>query len=562
MDKWKPKYRDVPTCRLVRLSRERQRRDLERAAAGDPEFPFFFDEKEADRAVAFFRMLRHVDGEWYGKRFILADWQEFDIIRPLFGWRRVGTKIRRFRSAYIEVARKNGKSPLAAGISAFCFLADHEFGGFSVAAATKEEQARIVWNYARKMIEASPELRKHIKTFKRSLFCSRLGSSFVPLGGDSKTQDGPSIHSGVIDEYHAHKTPDMYNVVASGRGARRQPLLVAITTAGSGQHSPCHKEHDLAVRIIEGVLANEEYFAYIATVDDETKWQEREEWLKANPNFGISVYEKGFESDFLEAQQAIDKQNEFKRKRLNIWTEQVTRWLPIEAINRCGGAIDLASLRGKRCFAGLDLGITRDVSALILAFQVGTFKREETGEELPLVQLVGRYWVPQDSVEQRYQIDGVNYPAWIAQGWISATPGASTRYDMIRRDLNLLAQEYEIAEIAVDRAHAHQLMVELADDGFTVVKHAQTFLAMNYPCRALEELIIERRLRHGDDPVLTWMFSNVAVSRDSQENMKIEKAKSGDRVDGVVAAAMAVGRLLIAPEPVNFIYNSRGLYVA
>ena len=550
----KNKYRDIPWAKAVLKARQRHEKDLERQATED--FPYIYDEKKADRAVQFINLLRHVEGEWAGKPFELADWQEHDIVRPLFGWVHKDTKKRRFRDAFISVARKNGKSSLIAAIGAYCFLADDEYGAQVYATATKEEQARIVWDMARKMLEMSPELRSYIKSFKRTFVCDQLGARFMPLGRDSKTMDGFSVHCGIIDEYHAHKTSEMYDVIDDARGARRQPLLLTITTAGFNVASPCKKEWDMALKIVDGTLVNETYLVFIATVDDPANWHDEQEWYRANPNLGVSIYTEGFKKDYEKAASSSQKQNSFLTKRLNVWTEQNTRWITMDAYRKCKKPIDLESLKGKRCFGGLDLGITQDISALCLAFM-----DKEVGEDgkLPPVTILMRYWIAEDGLYERYRTDGVNYPQWANEGYITTTQGNTTRYDIIRRDINALREEYELVELAIDRAHAHELMVQLADDGLNIVKHAQTMTAMNYPCRTFEELVLQQRLTVGDDPVFEWMVSNTAVATDANENIKIVKDKSGDRVDGVVAAVMAIGRLLIAPEPMKSVYSGRGV---
>jgi len=558
-------YRDVPVCRLVKAVRQRQINDLLRSQQNDPAFPYRYDDELGDKVVKFFSYLRHVEGEWKGQRFILVDWQEWDIIRPLFGWVHKETGYRRFRTAYIEIPRRNTKSTMCAGITSYMLLGDSEHRGQVFSAATKEEQALIVWEVARDMILASPELRDYIEPFKKVLYCPRLGSKFKPLGRDSRTQDGLSVHCGVIDEYHEHKTTGMLDVLSSGRGSRRQPLLAVITTAGFGTHSPCKKESDMVKRVITGQANNDSYFGYVATVDDPLKWDDPVEWQKANPNFGISVYADGFKAEFEEAKLSPHKQNGFKCKKLNIWTEQASRWISMEAYSKCDSEFNPEMLRGKRCFGGLDLGITRDLSAFALAFQDDKQKEPIIKDGkllLPKVYLLMKFWIPEETKFERSRIEGVPYAQWADEGWITTTPGNSTRYDIIRRDIMQLAESYEIAEIAIDRAHAHQLMVELADDGMTIVKHAQTMLAMNFPCRSFEELILQGRLVHGNNPVLRWQVSNVAIVKDGNENIKVVKDKSGDRVDGVVASAMAIGRLLAAPEPVNFVYNTTGVYVA
>lgn len=547
-------YRDIPWSKLVLKGRERQIRDLKRSQEGDPDFPFYFDWDASQRAVDFIQMLRHTDGEWRGQPFILSDWQEWDIVRPLFGWKCRGSGFRRFRDAFISVARKNGKSALIAAIALYMFMADGEYGAQVYSAATKEEQARIVFDMARKMVEFSPDLEDEIKTFKKSFVNERFDSRFVPLGRDSKTLDGFSPHCGIIDEYHEHKTSAIYDVIDDGRGARRQPLLLTITTAGFNVGSPCKKQWDMSTRILDQALSNETFFTFIATPDNIENWRDPEEWWKANPNMGISIYVDGFKSDFEKASQSSEKQHSFKTKRLNIWTEQALRWLSMEKYSRCDGEINLDFLKGKRCFGGLDLGITRDISALALAFMDD---RDEKGQER--VYLLMKYWISEAGKLERSQNDGVNYIDWAEQGWITTTPGETTRYDIIRRDINALSEQYEIAEIAIDRAHGHELMQHLVDDEFTVVKHAQNMLSMNFPCRSLEELILNGRLRHGNDPVLRWMMSNAVVIKDGQENIKVDKKKSAERVDGVIASVMAVGRILIAPEPFKSVYESRGL---
>ena len=552
-------YRDVPVCKWVKLSRERQINDLRRAAAGDPEFPYYFDNAAADRAVGFMRLLRLFDGEWAGQPFTLSDWQEWDIVRPLFGWKKRGSNLRRFRRADVIIPKKNGKTPLAAAIGSYMLLADREPGARVMCAATKEGQAREVWDAARKMLQNSPELRAEVKVFKSSLFNEVLGSSFVPIGRDSESSDGPSVHCGIVDEEHAHKNRDIIDILDNALGARRQPLVLKISTLGIVSTSPIWATLEFGKKLLEKVLSNEEQLFYFTTVDDPEKWDDPIEYQKANPNFGISIYQDGFESDLKAAKESPEKQIKFKCKRLNMRVDQDARWIPLAKWNLCGGIIPLETLRGKPCFAGLDLGITQDISSLVLAFERGVVEIE--GQLLPLIWLVTRHWIPEVGMLDRWRNDRVDYPLWKEQGWISSTPGDTTRYDIIRRDINDLAELYDIKEIAIDRAHAHQLMVDLADDGFNIVKHAQTMLAMNFPCRAFEELMLQQRLRHGDDPVLRWMASNAVIVIDGNENMKIVKDRSIDRVDGMVAAVMAVGRLLIAPKEPEFIYNSRGMAI-
>lgn len=554
-------YRDVPICKWARLARERQVRDLTRSLAGDPEFPYYYDDAAADSVVEFFSWLRFYEGKKFaGQPFILSDWQEWDIIRPLFGWMKRSNGLRRFRRVDIIIPKKSGKTPLAAGIGAYMMLGDKEPGARIICGASKEAQAREVWNAAKKMLKGSPELADEVQAFKTSLYNERLGSSFVAIGRDSETSDGPSIHCGIVDEIHAHKNRDIIDIIDGALGAREQPLVVIISTLGVISTSPVWKILNYVKGLLDQTLpANDEQLCYFTTVDDPAKWDDPIEQQKASPNWGISLDIDGFQSDFRAARDFPEKQNNFKCKKLNIPVEQVTRWISMEKWDLCGGEIPTELLLGKRCYAGLDLGICQDLSAFVMAFRFGEIQVED--QKLPLIWLLARFWVPEVGIMRRWHEDKVNYPLWKEQGWITSTPGETTRNDYIRRDIMALSRQYDIAEIAMDKAHGHEMMLDLADDGFTVIDHSQTLTAMTLPCREFEKHLIDRRLRHGDNPILRWMASNVAVLPGGDDKIKIKKDGSGDRVDGLVAAVMAIGRLTIAKDP-EFIYNKRGMYIA
>lgn len=543
----------------MKLVRKRQQEDLARAKKHDPEFPYYFDDEAADWAVEFFSYLRFFEGEWAGKPFVLADWQEWDIVRPLFGWKKEGSGLRRFRRADVIVPKKNGKTPLAAGIGALMMLGDKEFGGRVICGATKEQQAREVWNAARKMIAASPELRGEVKAFRSSLYNESLGSSFMPIGRDSETSDGPSVHCGILDETHAHKDRSVFDIIDNALGARRQPMVLSISTLGVTGQSPVWASLDYGKKILERVLNNEEQFFFFASVDNPERWDDPVEWQKANPNLGISIYADGFQSDFAAVKDFPSKQNLFKCKRLNIPVSQATKWISLEAWDECGGELPLAFLKGKPCFCGLDLGIIRDLSAFVAAFRVGEIT--VGAETRPLVHVLAKFWIPEVGIMERWQKDRVDYPQWRELGFLTATPGETTRNDIIRQEINEFAREYDVQELALDKTHGHELMVQLSDDGLKVVDHSQSMHAMTEPCRHIETLIADRRLRHGANPILRWMASNVVVLRGADDKMKIAKDLSTERVDGVVATAMAIGRLMVNRNE-EFVYNSRSVYIA
>lgn len=551
-------YRDIPWSKYVLMVRDRQRKDLRRSL-DDPSFPFFFDIDAADHAVWFFSQLRHFDAPWTGDPFILTDWQEWDIIRPLFGWRRRADGFRRFRYAYIEVPRKNGKSALMSGIGGLLSIGDNEHGAQVYAAATKEAQARIVWTQAKRMIEMSPTLSKYIQGFKSSLFCSRLGSIFKPLGRDSDTEDGLSVHGGLIDEYHAHKDSGMYDVLSTGMGARPNSMLAVITTAGNSPASPCKAESDRAKRLLEGQGENDTLFCFVSTVDDPDKWEDPQEWIKANPNYGITIFPHVFEDAYRQSKTSVLKEIAFQTKQLNIWSGQSKRWIRLGEYDKSDGFFDPKKLLGKRCFAGLDLGKSRDLTALCLAFMDD--RDPEDKGKIRDVYLLLKYWCPQATIMQRYEEDGVIYPQWEREGRLIAVPGETVRTDFIRAEVARLSELYDIAEIAADPWNAAELLEQFKEDGHDVIKHSQGISAMNFPCKSIEDLILNSRLKVDCDPIFRWMIGNCAVVSDGNGNIKIMKDKSGDRVDGVVAAAMAIGRLLIAPEPFKSVYRSRGIRV-
>lgn len=541
-------YRDVPICNYVRLARERHISDLKRSLT-EESYPFFYDDGAASRAVWFFSLLRHADGEWANKPFILADWQEFDIVRPLFGWKRKADGLRRFRTAYIEVPRRNGKSALLGAIANYCLIADNEYGAQCYVAATKEAQARILWNYSKKMLELSPELASEIQVFKSAICCPELYSRFMPLGRDSRTQDGFSVHCGIIDEYHAHKTSDMYDVISSGRGSRRQPMLIAITTAGENSAGPCKRESDYAKSILEGTIENDSYLVFIATVDDPNDWGSPIEWQKANPNWGISIYPEQFKSEYTDASQSEYKQAGFKRKRLNIWVQGVQKWLSVDEWRKSGNKFDCKELLGLPCWGGLDLSSTRDVAALVLIFWVhGRIK------VLPWL------WCPKDTIAKRAREDGVQYNVWADSGSLIATEGNVVDYTVIKQTILNLHSAYKILEISYDPWNATQLTTELVAEGVKLVPCRQGFASLSAPTKELEKLIASGSLDHNAHPVLEWMASNVVVVKDAAGNIKPSKEKSADKIDGIVALIMALSARMLSPNEEQFLYNSEGIY--
>lgn len=516
----------------------------ERGRAADPA-AFWFDEAAADRAVAFFdKVLTHTKGEWAGQPLKLSDWQANGIIRPLFGWKRAdGT--RRYRTAYIQIPRKAGKSTLAAGIALYLLLADGEPGAEVYSAAADRDQAAIVFDMAKQMADAAPAVRKRVQAFKRALTVPGTASSYKVLSSEAYTKHGLSAHGIVVDEVHALPNRELWDVLTTSTGARRQPLTVAITTAGFDRNSLCYELYDYACKVRDGIIDAPAFLPviYEAAADDD--WKAPATWRKAHPGLGVSVKEEYFEAECMKAQQLPSYENTFRRLLLNQWTEQDVRWMPMHEWDACG--TPLPDLTGRPCFAGLDLSTTTDITALVLAFPDG-----------PRLHLLPFFWVPKEGITKRARRDRVPYDVWQRDGLIEGTEGNVVDYDVIRKRINELAEKYQIKEIALDRWNATQLSTQLAGDGFDMIAFGQGYASMTAPTKELEKRVLGRELCHGGNPVLRWMASNVSVTNDPAGNIKPDKAKSTERIDGIVAAMMALGRAMVADEVTPSRYESEG----
>jgi len=534
-------------CKWVRLARQRQEQDLAQGAARGLHYDF----QAADQAVKFFKLLRHSKGEWAGKHFVPSPWQEHDLIRPLFGWKRAdGT--RRYRVAYLEVARKNGKSTMAAAIGNKLFLNDGEPGAEVYTAATKRDQARITHEESkaqvRGLIGDDLRLRRHIVISRNNLAIPSLRCKYEPLGADADTMDGLNVHAAIIDEIHMHKTPDIWNVLETATAARRQPLLFGITTAGFDRTSICWQLHDYAVKVLDGTIEDDTFFGYICTLDEADDWTDPSAWIKANPNLHVTVKMDDLQRKFHKARESPSFENEFKRLHLNVWTEQRTLWLRMEQWDACGGAVDEAQLEKKSCFGGLDLAPKRDLSALVLVFPTDNRYRV-----LPF------FWMPADNVLERERRDRLPYTTWIRQGFITATDGNVTDYAAIRaRIVNDLAKRFKIEEMAFDPYGATEMITKLMEHRLSMVEFRQNIQTFNEPTQKLEALIVSRRIEHGGHPVLRAHAAATTVKTDANENVRPVKDRNAGRIDGIVALIMAISRAT-QNEPRTSVYATRGV---
>ncbi len=510
---------------------------------------FWFDENAANRAVIFFeRYLKHTKGKWAGAKFELMDWQKNDIIRPLFGWKRKdGT--RKYRTAYIEIPRKNGKSTLSSGIALYLLFADNEYGAEIYSAAADREQAAIVFEIAKAMVEASPALKKRAKIYKRSIVVPKTMSSYKVLSADAPTKHGLNAHGIIFDELHAQPNRELWDVLTTSTGAREQPLVVAITTAGYDKNSICWEQHDYARKVLDGIIDDPSFFAYMAAADENDDWRDPKTWKKANPGLGQTVKLEYLEQEAKKAEQIPAYQNTFRRLHLNQWTQQDERWLDMAAWDATAGVVNANKLIGHECYGGLDLASTTDIAALVLLFPM------DNGN----YHILPYFWIPEANMKERIIRDKVPYDAWTRDGFIEATEGNVIDYGVIRKRINELGRIYNIKEIGHDPWNATQLSLELDGDGFTMVPIRQGFASLSSPTKELMNLVLSKKIKHGGNPVLRWMADNMVVKQDPAGNIKPDKSKSTEKIDGIVALIMAIDRATRHKEDKKSVYEERGI---
>ncbi|QFG38460.1 terminase large subunit [Paracoccus pantotrophus] len=552
---------------LTRLACQRHLDDLK---AGKDR-GLVWDRDAALHAIEFFSHLRHSTGEWAGQPFDLQPWQQF-VVGSVFGWKRAAG-LRRFRTAYVEVARKNGKSALLAGIALYALVADGEAGAHVYAAATTRDQARIVFGEAERMVAASPALSARVTRTVNNLAVLPTASWFRPLSADASKMDGLNVHFAAVDEVHEHPGPEIIQKLNTATGARRQPLIVEITTAGHDRHSVCRQHHEFSVKALEGTLPSETadpWFAFIATIDAGDDWTDPKVWGKANPSLGVTVKLDDLKRQIDEAREMPAQQNAIRRLRLNEWTEQVTRWLDMEVwaeggLSATASGADIAGelsrleqlLAGRECYGGLDLARVNDLSAFLLLFP--PTRDAALGSLAEKWIVLSRFWVPEEDIGRRARRDRVPYDVWRDQGFLVATPGNATDFAFIEAEIVSLAGRFDLRELAYDRTFAGEIVQHLQDEGIPLVQFGQGFLSMAAPTAELERLAVSRLLWHGGHPVLRWNASNVAVRHDPAGNIKPDKERSSERIDGIVALCNALGRAMLRDESAGrSVYQARG----
>lgn len=527
----------VPACSFVKQAVQRQLNDLRRwgAEGGD----YYFDEKEASRPCWFIENLTHTKGELAGRAIHLEPWQCF-LLTTLFGWKAKAGN-RRFRSAYVEVARGNGKSTLLSGIGLFCLCADHEPGAEVYSFATTREQAKIVFGDAQTMARGNRALQEAygLEVTAHALYVPATNSTFQAKSAEGSTLDGLNTHLAIIDELHAHKKRDVFDVVETSLGKRRNSLMVSITTAGVDRTGICYEQRTLVTKILSGSLQDESYFGIIYTLDPDDDWKSDEALAKANPNWGVSVRPEVIRALQAKAIATPSAENNFKTKHLDVWCNADVGWMDMKAWDACADeSLDESDFDGEPCWLGLDLASTSDMTAKVKIFQ-----RKIDGSSH--YYLFGDYWLPRTAIER-----GVNsqYQGWEYLGYLHVCEGPVTDFAEIRDSILEDCGRYSVQSVAYDPFQAVQLSKELSDDGVPMVLCKQTVANLSDPMKQFQALVLDHRLHFNGDPVLTWMVSNVVCHVDVKENIYPRKDAPDNKIDGVVAGIMALSRALLNDE--------------
>ena len=518
-----------------------------------------YDKKIADRAVGFINCLQHTKGVWAGKPFDLLPWQE-QIIRDVFGVVKENG-YRQFNTAYVEIPKKNGKSELAAAVALLLCCADHEERAEERAevygCAADRQQASIVFEVAADMVRMCPSLNKRVKILastKRIVYVP-TNSFYQVLSAEAYSKHGFNIHGVVFDELHTQPNRQLFDVMTKGSGdARTQPLYFLITTAGTDTHSICYETHQKAKDILEGRKIDPTFYPVIYGADESDDWTDPETWTKANPSLGETIGMDKVVAACESAKQNPAEENTFRQLRLNQWVKQTVRWMPMEKWKACSFPVDPDQLEGRVCYGGLDLSSTTDITAFVLVFP----PQDEDDKYV----ILPFFWIPEDNVPLRVRRDHVPYDIWQKQGFLETTEGNVVHYGYIEQFIEKLGQRFNLREIAFDRWGAVQMVQNLEGMGFTVVPFGQGFKDMSPPTKELMKLTLEQKIAHGGHPVLSWMMDNVTVRTDPAGNIKADKEKSTEKIDGVVATIMALDRAIRCGNDTSAsVYDQRGILV-
>lgn len=534
----------IVACHWVQRAVERYYTDLDNAI----DKGWVFSRQHALRAITFIERLRHVKGKWAGEYLKLEPWQLF-IVWNIFGWLMAGTMTRRFTEAYVEIARKNGKSTFAAAIALYLEFADKEMGAEVYSVATTRDQARICFKYAQDMVRFS-DLKDHALVTRDAIAFERMGCTYKPLSSDARNLDGCHSHGVIVDEYHAHRTDEVYDVMQTSMGARQQPLMLIITTAGLNTSVPCYAYRKTMCQVLDGALEADRNFAIIYTLDDISEVDDPAMWAKANPCYGVSLSEEWLTDQYDKMKREPSKIANIMTKSFNVWMDAPTVWIPDRAWSEIKSVVPMAELAGHKCIGALDLAAVNDYCSFVLMFELDD-----------RYQFLWRFYIPEEKYKQRYDLqrENANIEEWVQRGFISVTPGNVTDYDYILADIDTLGTMYDITTIAYDPWNASSIAPKLVDRGVNIQPFTQTIGNYAMPTKEFERIVGLGIVDHYDNPVARWMLSNVVIREDVNGNRRPDKAKSSEKIDGIVAAIMALGQSMSDKAAAPSVYEGRGL---
>tara|TARA_R100001244_G_scaffold52832_1_gene45872 strand:+ start:1118 stop:2680 length:1563 start_codon:yes stop_codon:yes gene_type:complete len=507
---------------------------------------YYFDTETADNAVKFIEThLTHTKGELAKTPFILQEYQKEQIIRPLFGWKNADGS-RKYRTSFIFLPRKNGKSTLAAAIILTLLYLDNEFGAEYYSAANDRDQAKIVFSVVSDMIKNNPKLEQYVNIFKNSIVYDSQGSFYKAISRETSTKHGFNTSGFIYDELHGMRddgTENLWQVLETSTGSRKEPISIAITTAGFDRYSACYKMYDYAKKVLNGTIVDEQFLAIIYEADEDDDIQDPATWKKANPGLDVSLKRSYMERESLKAQNQPSMENIFRRLHLNQWTSAESRWLPDRDILECNETISEEILLNSPCYGGLDLASVRDLTSFVLSWRIGE-------------KIIIKHWtfLPMDKAEGRSGgLDGVNYLEWA--DYLEITPGNVTDYNFVKAKILELAAIYNIESIAFDRWNSSQLVIELIEEGLKMSAFGMGYKSLSAPTKEIEAKVLTRDFIYFNDPVIRWQFGNVQLLIDPAGNIKPAKDKSTDKIDTILAMVMAVGEEMYSEAPIVSKYN-------
>jgi len=527
---------------------------IEYATTVNPGEGYYIDIETVEKVISFVSILKHTQGSLAGVQFQLLPFQ-IKFLIDVLATKSVATGRRRYTTALLMLPRKNGKTELIAAVLNYFLFADPELGKEIYCAANETEQARIIFKATETMVKQAPALMKRSSIWKSTKTIERNGAfdDFVKvLTSNADTKDGLKPYVVVYDELHAAKSSELYTVLEEGMAHRDEPLFIVISTAGYNHEGIMKRKYDYAKKVRDGVIDDPSFYSMIFEPDEDDDWTDESVWRKVNPAMGYGVKIEYLRNKFVKAQHSGEEEVAFKTKHLNIWTSSAKAWIKTEDWARSySHDIHEEDLRGETCFAGLDLSSTTDITAFVMVFRKDDARYD----------ILCRFWIPEDSIKERSRRDKVPYEDWEMIGLVFKTPGNIIDYDYIEEQIKADCEKFDVKEIAYDAWNATSMVTRLDDAGVsTMVPFRQGFKSMSAPTKMIETLVLQKKLNHGGNKVLTWMMSNVAIKRDPTDAIKIDKAKSSEKVDGMVALAMALGREMVhGSDSAESIYETRGV---